>query len=96
MNTLLICIIILFLLFSSFICGYYYRIKQENKIRRKVLNTFLTKVKEQREMLDFVGIEVNIEPIDIEYLKDDLRMAILEEDYEKAVKIRDRLSKLGT
>ena len=95
MNTALIYTLILLGVVSTFMCGYYYRIWQENKIRRKTLSTFLGRVKAQQEMLNFMDITLNIEPIDIEYLKDDLRIAILEENYEKASKLRDQLKKLG-
>lgn len=104
-------IIIILVVFISFLLGYNFRRRQEEKIKREI---WLNAIKHLRlvhggpyspkkiEKNDNFKIIDNVmdeyyrdwSESDIQKLKDDLKIALLEEDYEKAAQIRDLLNRL--
>jgi len=98
MTTLVTYFIILLVLISFFWSGYFFRVWQETRIQKKVWSNIVKRI-------HFIHAPTHLEkepPIsedfrefEVENLKNDLRIALLNEDYEEAAKIRDLINKLG-
>tara|TARA_Y100001938_G_scaffold147250_1_gene228044 strand:- start:1003 stop:1302 length:300 start_codon:yes stop_codon:yes gene_type:complete len=97
MTTVLTYIIVLIVLASFFWSGYFFRIWQETKIQRRMWSNIVKRIHVTRHNLDMdVSSSDSTEFTDLEIknLKNELKVALLNEDYEEASKIRDLIRRL--
>ena len=92
MTTVLTYIIVLVVLASFFWSGYFFRIWQETRIQKKMWANIVKRihfVKPNLEMESHTPNSTDFTELEIENLKNELKIALLNEDYEEAAKIRD-------
>lgn len=97
MTTVLTYIIVLVVAASFFWSGYFFRIWQETKIQRRMWTNIVKRIHVTRPNLD-IGVSspnsTEFTHLEIENLKNELKIALLNEDYEEASKIRDLIRRL--
>ena len=97
MTTILTYIIVLVVLASFFWSGYFFRIWQETRIQKRIWSNIVKRihfVRPGRENEPIITDSPEFTELEIENLKNELHIAILNEDYEEAAKIRDLIRRL--
>ena len=92
MTTVLTYIIVLIVLASFFWSGYFFRIWQETKIQRRMWSNIVTRHNLDMDVSSSDSTEFT--DLEIKNLKNELKVALLNEDYEEASKIRDLIRRL--
>tara|TARA_R110002051_G_scaffold286290_2_gene348810 strand:- start:7553 stop:7852 length:300 start_codon:yes stop_codon:yes gene_type:complete len=98
MDTFLIILVILLSSILSFLVGYSSRKHQEEKMKKRVWINIVKRLHVINPLsvgYDELGKEDKVDQLNIETLKNDLRIALSNEDYEEAAKIRDLINKFG-
>ena len=98
MNTILTILVIILSSILSFLVGYAYRRHQEEKMKKRVWANIIKRLHIIKPIP--IDHEFTPEPEETnlfyaETLENDLRIALLNEDYEEAARIRDLLKNLG-
>ena len=78
--------------------GYSSRKHQEEKMKKRVWINIVKRLHVINPLsvgYDELGKEDKVDQLNIETLKNDLRIALSNEDYEEAAKIRDLINKFG-
>ena len=97
MNTILTVLVIILSSILSFLLGYSYRRHQEEKMKRRVWANIVKRLHVVKPLsIDREFTPEMEEPnlFHLETLENELKVAILNEDYEEAARIRDLLNKL--
>jgi len=98
MNTFLMTLVLLLSSILSFLVGYSYRRRQEEKMKRRVWANIVKRLHVVKPLsIDHEFTPETEEPnlFHLEILENELKVALLNEDYEEAARIRDLLNKLG-
>ncbi len=99
MNIFLTITVILLSSILSFLMGYSFRRNQEEKIKKKVWANIVKRLPTINPLDRNLGLNPETEESDlfvVESLENDLRIAIINENYEEAANIRDLLRDLGS
>ena len=97
MTTVLTYIIILLVLVSFFWSGYFFRVWQETKIKKRMWANIVKRIHVIRpdvEMNHSIDNSSEFTQLETENLQHELKIALLNEDYEEAAKIRDLIRRL--
>ena len=97
MNTFLTILVILLSSILSFLLGYAFRRHQEEKMKKRVWSNIIKRLHIIKPLPIDREFSVETEESNLFYvetLENDLRIAILNEDYEEAARIRDLLKNL--
>ncbi len=98
MNTFLTILVILLSSILSFLLGYSVRKRQEERMKKRVWDNIVKRlhiIKPLPVEHEFTSETEEPNLFYVETLEHDLRIAIINEDYEEAARIRDLLKDLG-